>query len=111
MDVGVFFNYLISADDELHAVAEEEEDDDHDQAEAGLGVPLLLDAQPGPVLPDQLEPPPDQRVERPQRHHGDEQADQERADQVVAQEVACMAGRREKKEGLVLGIIFCPFCV
>ena len=77
-------------------MAEEEEDDDHDEAETGLCIALLLEAEPGPVLPDVLESTPDQRVEDAQGHHGDEQADQKRPDQVVAKEIAYMRSRGRK---------------
>ena len=73
---------------------------------------LLSDAIPGtvtvrhgmfcvPVLPNQLQFPPDEGVESAEGGDGDEQRDEEGADHVVAEEVAPRVGRRHRHHDLV----------
>ena len=44
-----FLSHLVTADDQLHGVANKEEDYDEDERESRPRVPLLADSQPLPA--------------------------------------------------------------
>ena len=123
-------SHLVTTHDQLHGVTDEEEDYDEDERESGSRVPLFTESQslPGkclesplrcfseigtvtvrhgateccvPVLPNQLQFPPDEGVESAEGGDGDEQRDEEGADHVVAQEVTQGVGWRDLADSLL----------